>query len=253
QSAGASSAVMLFSLDGVARDTLRGGALVSLGGYLGAAVGIFFTLAVLPNMAGIIRLRSNRAPSLPGDIGAAPESAMRLILRAAAGFLLVFPIVMTVGWVSSIAARRLTGETLDPLAHKTLRLLSDADTSADGGVWWWATVLCVLLGAPIVEEIVYRGFIQSAIRRAVLWSAETRPRDPLRPPPRRRAAWASILGTSILFASMHLGVVESHALVTLFALSIGFGIACERSGRLATPIVMHVLFNAANLGLSIVA
>lgn len=241
QSAGAASAVMLFSLAESERDSLRGGALVSLGGYLGAAIGAACTLAILPGMAARIRLDRPSA------------DFVKIALRAAAAFALIFPIVMTIGWIAAVIARWYSGEPPDAVAHKTLRLLSDpAAIAAEGSTWWWLTTISVLLGAPIAEEMVYRGFIQSAIRRAVLWSAESRAPDGLRIPPSRRAAWTAIIGTSALFASMHIGVAETHALFTLFALSLCFGIACERSGRLLAPIVMHILFNAANLALSFV-
>lgn len=266
QAAGASSAAMLFTLTDADRSTLRGSALISLGGYLAAMVGVAFVFFTLPNMARIIRLipltQRPRKPLLNESSNEEADGFPRIALRAAAAFALIFPIVMTIGWCAAIIARWITGEPPDAIAHQTLRLLTD-HTAAEGSLWWWLTVGCVLIGAPIAEEIVYRGFIQSAIRRAVLWSAP-------RLPPRsyrggchesasdgggvpRRAAWASILGTSIIFATMHLGAVEPHALLTLFSLSVCFGVACERSGSLIAPILMHVCFNAANLALSLVA
>ena len=69
---------------------------------------------------------------------------------------------------------------------------------------------------------------------------------------RRRAAWIAVLAASAIFTLMHAGVAETHALVTLFALSLCFGVAYERTGRLFTSILMHALFNAANLALAIV-
>ena len=47
------------------------------------------------------------------------------------------------------------------------------------------------------------------------------------------------------------GPVPWHALPPLFTLSIGIGIAFERTRGLATPITMHVLFNAANIAVAI--
>jgi membrane protease YdiL (CAAX protease family) len=241
QSAGAKSAAVLFSLADDGIKTLRGGALVSLGGYLAAFIGVVFTLSVLPDMARRIRVHRD---------GARTASA---VLVGVGAFALVFPIVMTVGWIASIIARVISGEAPDAVAHETLRLLSDPKAvEVEGSLWWWLTVGSVLIGAPIAEEIVYRGFIQGAIRRAVLWSAQSKPGDGLRVPPSRRAAWTAILGTSFVFAFMHAGVAETHALFTLFALSVCFGVVCERTGRLIAPILMHVLFNAANIALSVI-
>lgn len=242
QSAGASSAAMLFSLADDDLKTLRGGALISLGGYFAALIGVVFTLAVLPDMARRIRVHRD-----------GPRTA-RAVLVGVGAFAMVFPIVMTVGWIASIIASVISGEVPDAVAHETLRLLSDPEAvEVEGAIWWWLTVGCVLVGAPIAEEIVYRGFIQGSIRRAVLWSAQSKAGEGLRVPPTRRAAWTAILGTSLVFAFMHAGVAETHALFTLFSLSVCFGVVCERTGRLIAPILMHILFNAANIALSVVA
>ncbi len=48
---------------------------------------------------------------------------------------------------------------------------------------------------------------------------------------------------------MHVGVARWHALAALLVLSIGLGWVYEKTGRLTAAISMHVLFNAANLGL----
>ena len=62
--------------------------------------------------------------------------------------------------------------------------------------------------------------------------------------------WTAIFITATVFVTMHAGVVPPHALPPLFVLAVGFGWVYERTGRLTAPIVMHVLFNAVNLGLA---
>ena len=51
--------------------------------------------------------------------------------------------------------------------------------------------------------------------------------------------WGAIAITSGVFALMHLSVADPYAVVPLFVLSLGFGWAFERTGRLAAPIVMQ--------------
>ena len=58
--------------------------------------------------------------------------------------------------------------------------------------------------------------------------------------------------TSVAFVLMHMTVASPHALAPLFVLSLGLGWAYERTGRLAAPIVMHMVFNLANLALALV-
>ena len=49
---------------------------------------------------------------------------------------------------------------------------------------------------------------------------------------------------------MHIGTAAPHAVLALFVLSLCFGAAYERSGRLTVPIVMHAIFNLANLAVA---
>jgi membrane protease YdiL (CAAX protease family) len=236
QAIGASSAGTLFSITPDLARSLRGSALVSWGGYAGALAGAVFAVLVLPGIAR--RIHAERA-----GLGAA------VLARAAAAMALTFPIVMTLGWAAAAASNWLRGETPGRIAHETLRLLSAPGArQGEDAVWWWLTAGAVVIGAPVIEELVYRGFIQSAIRRGVLWAAAAK--HPLGAPPVRRAGWAGVLGASAIFAAMHAGVAEPHALITLLGLSIAFGVVFERTRSLAAPVVMHVLFNAANLALA---
>jgi hypothetical protein len=101
-------------------------------------------------------------------------------------------------------------------------------------------MLGAAVGAPIVEEVLYRGFVQTAIVRATAGV--------------RGGAWLGVLVTSLGFALTHAGGsanVPWHALVVLFGLSVGLGVAFERTGRLIAPIVVHAAFNAGNLALAL--
>lgn len=90
----------------------------------------------------------------------------------------------------------------------------------------WVFVSAVVL-APLAEEVFFRGIIQSYIRRL------------------SRRPWWAIVVTSTIFTVLH--APQYSALPSLMALSIVLGFAYERSGRLITPIVIHALFNGANM------
>jgi membrane protease YdiL (CAAX protease family) len=45
--------------------------------------------------------------------------------------------------------------------------------------------------------------------------------------------------------------VPWYALPSLLALSIGLGVAYERTGKVAVPILVHAGFNAANLAAAV--
>ena len=59
--------------------------------------------------------------------------------------------------------------------------------------------------------------------------------------------WGSIIGASILFTAMHIESTAAEGLPGLFVLSLGFGWAFARTGRLASAVTMHILFNALNI------
>lgn len=85
-----------------------------------------------------------------------------------------------------------------------------------------------VLAAPLVEELLFRGLIQTLIRSYI-----GRP-------------WLSIGLTSVLFAIIH---DQSAHWPALFFLSMAIGYAYEKSGSLWQSIFMHAMFN----GMSVLA
>lgn len=101
--------------------------------------------------------------------------------------------------------------------------------STAAGAWVLVLVGVVVVGAPIVEEIVYRGWIQ----------------------PRLESSWGRAAGvgfTAVLFAAVHLQPVEFPGLL---AFALVLGVARSRSGRLGLPVVTHLAFNATGLLLAL--
>ena len=121
-----------------------------------------------------------------------------------------------------------TGSHPPVIAHDTLRLLLENPVNG----WYVTLVATALIVAPVVEEVTYRGILQASLAQAF------------------RHRWLAIIVTSLIFAAAH-GTVDAHALPVLFVLSLAFGWAYERTGRLSASIVMHVLFNVANLALAL--
>jgi membrane protease YdiL (CAAX protease family) len=146
-----------------------------------------------------------------------------------ASFLAAIPILLLINTSATAIDTLINGPAPDPIAHETLRLMS----GSPGSTWWWVTVAGVVIGAPIAEELLYRGFLQSSLVALT------------------RSRWLAILITSVLFAFAHDGIADWRALPGLFALSIALGIAFERKGRIGVPIMVHALFNAFNVGLSL--
>jgi membrane protease YdiL (CAAX protease family) len=93
------------------------------------------------------------------------------------------------------------------------------------GVWLVVLGFIVVLGAPLVEELVYRGFIQSGL--------QSRIHDV-----------AAIIITAAGFAAVHGRVAE---LPGLFSFALVLGITFHMTKRLGMPLLAHLAFNATGL------
>lgn len=196
-----------------AAGSLKGIALMQGGGYLLGILSAFFMLRLLAAGASGAGL-SVRAKDIPIGLGC---------------LLLAYPILDLAGRAGVWIATKVSGERPDVLAHDVLRTIVDQRDSA----WAWAVGLTVIVLAPIVEEIIYRGLLQSAAVSAL------------------KKPWLGILASSAVFAGVHYAAVPPHALANLFVLGVAMGIAYERTKSLGVPIIMHIGFNAANVGLAL--
>lgn len=114
-----------------------------------------------------------------------------------------------------------------PSTFSDARVQDSARDLADraGGLSTVALIAMVAVGAPIVEELVYRGFLQR-------WLAP------------RFTRLTSLLVVAGLFTVIHLRPVEYPGLAVF---SLAVGTAALVTGRIGAPIALHVGFNAAGL------
>ena len=128
--------------------------------------------------------------------------------------------------------------------HKVLVFLGESHVP-------WVTAFAVSLPviiAPVTEELMYRGLLQTALGRLFLWM-QVGPSGSLAaqsPAPR----WLAIIGASVVFAAVH---GEPAFFPPLFILSVGLGYVYERTGNLWVPIMCHAMFNAAQIILAAAA
>ena len=176
-----------------------------------------FAAAIVMRLVAVRRL----APMRPAAAGA---GALGLVLAA--------PLILAGSQAASIVQRLASGAAPPELGHDTLRAI----VASRSDPWAWVVIAAVTVGAPIFEEIAYRGALQGAFR-----SLDIRP-------------WPTILLTSAFFLIMHLGAIPSDALPSamtgLAILSVSLGVLRERTGGLLAPMVAHSLFNVANLALA---
>ena len=93
------------------------------------------------------------------------------------------------------------------------------------GFWIFVLIFVVVIGAPIIEEMVYRGVLQPGL--VATWGS-------------RAGLWF----TAILFAAIHFQPIEFPGLLA-FALVLGW--ARLSTDRLGLSVVTHMAFNATGL------
>ena len=93
------------------------------------------------------------------------------------------------------------------------------------GAWILVLIVVVVVGAPIIEELVYRGFIQGSLQG-------------------RLSDGVALLLAAAWFTLIHFTPVEFPG---LFAFALVLGLCFHGTRRLGLPIVAHMAFNATGL------
>jgi membrane protease YdiL (CAAX protease family) len=177
-----------------------------------AGVASLITIAVM-----LLLARQAFARGLRG-LGLRPRTIPKDLAFAALDLLAVWPVISAMIVVTIAVGKAVLGPEFEMPQHPELEIITE--TAA-----FPLRVLIVILAvvvAPLVEEMLFRGFIQTVFR-----SYLGRP-------------WLAIFLTAVLFASVHINRTHWPA---LFALAVGLGYSYEKSGSLFRPIFMHALFN----------
>ncbi|MBL8874562.1 MAG: CPBP family intramembrane metalloprotease [Phycisphaerae bacterium] len=157
----------------------------------------------------------------------------RDLLVGVLAIVIALPVVNATGLIALEIYRAFKQASPPTIGHNTLQTISESK----GDPWAWAQAGSAILITPIVEELIYRYFLQTALVRLV------------------QRPWLGVVLTAGLFAAAHIGAVPSATLSTvlpvLFVLGLALGIAMQRTGKLSVPIVMHAAFNAFNVALTV--
>jgi membrane protease YdiL (CAAX protease family) len=140
------------------------------------------------------------------------------LLGLPAGVVAQFVLVPAVYW----PLRAVWPDAFDPTDIE--RRARDLWNSASG-VGTVLVVLVVVVGAPIVEELVYRGLLQRSLGH-------------------RFGRWSALVIASAWFAAVHLQPVEFPG---LFVAGLVFGVGLAITGRVGAGVMAHVGFNISGL------
>lgn len=128
-------------------------------------------------------------------------------------------VVMPLLYIPLLALFDRTAEDLEAPA----RSLADRAT---GPASWVVLVVIVVVGAPVVEELFYRGLLLRSLEK------------------RGMASWAAVVVSGLLFGAMHF---EGLQFAGLFAFGVVLAAMVVRTGRLGPAIWAHAAFNAATV------
>lgn len=141
-----------------------------------------------------------------------------LPLGVALGLVVQLAVLPAIYW----PVLRLLGQSNEDLARPAQALADKAE-----GVFGWVVLaLVVVVGAPIVEELFYRGLLLQALRKRGLGDA------------------VACVVCGAVFAAMHLQPLQ---FIGLFVLGSLLSYLTVRTGRLGPAIATHMTFNAVTV------
>ncbi|MGB7977693.1 MAG: type II CAAX endopeptidase family protein [Chlamydiales bacterium] len=185
-----------------------------------AAVFMFLALymiALPPPLRKAILSRSGGARSAAGDVS-----------NALYAWILAFPLVLFLSQALEWMVTKLFQVTTlpDQIAVKFLK------STFENPTYFILAVLSIIILAPLIEETLFRGFLQTYIRQHL---------------GRRQA----ILITSACFSLFHYsagqGLGNISIILSLFILSLFLGFLYEKQGSLFAPMILHSLFNTVSV------
>jgi len=136
--------------------------------------------------------------------------------------LAVWPLIMAAMSLTVLVARKVSGDQFEIPEHEALKIITESPSL----VLQVLIVIVAVVLAPLVEEMLFRGLLQTVIRSYL------------------GSPWVAIIITSAFFAAVHENYTHWPS---LFVLAMGLGYAYEKSGSLLRSIFMHALFNGISI------
>jgi membrane protease YdiL (CAAX protease family) len=192
-------------------------------------------------------------------LGLSPRQLGRGIVLGLIGSVIVVPLVFLAAQVTELLWQTL--HYAHPKEHDLLRFMGDSHNL----VLTVVLIASAVLVAPVFEELLFRGHVQTLVTHALARLSAARHRVDLRrgfeivvpgaspdappapepPPPlvpSGAARWASIFLTSLIFSSVH----PAWTIPPIFVLAVCLGYAYERTGNLWAVMTMHAMFNTTS-------
>ena len=143
-------------------------------------------------------------------------------IMAIANLLAIWPLMMAAITVTMFVAESIWGQDYQMQQHQQLKIITEYPELPIRIM----IVFVAVVIAPPLEEMLFRGFIQTTIRSYFNI---------------KNNAWPAIAASSVFFAIMH---ADPGHWPALFVLGLCLGYSYEKSGSLLRPIFIHLFFNA---------
>lgn len=160
-------------------------------------------------------------------IGLTRFNPKRDIFVGLAGFMAAIWVCFALSALMTVIVKLFQQEVPD-IGHSALKAMFDSQSIPAVAI----TAFTAILIAPVLEEVVFRGLVQSGLMAMA--------------GPTRR--WTIVLIGAAIFALMHAAVANPLTLPTLFVLGVFLGWMYERTGSLWPGIFVHAAFNLVNIG-----
>lgn len=186
------------------------------------ASALFFTLFCLlqkdkASMRGVWKRARTPPSSIKTDIG-----------MGMMAWLVSFPIVSIVGTIADLLINWLFGlQKYEQVAVKYLK-----NSLESNFLITLLALITIILAAPVIEEFLFRGFLQNFLKRHV-------------------GTKAAILLTAFTFSLFHFSLSQDLGniplVASLFALALFLGFIYERQQSLFASIALHITFNSISV------
>ncbi len=143
-------------------------------------------------------------------------------VMAIVNLLATWPLMIAAITMTMFFAKLLSGQDYQMQQHEQLEMITEYQQMP---VRIMIVFVAVVI-APLLEEMMFRGFVQTTIRSYFNT---------------RNSAWPAIAASSVFFAIMH---ADPGHWPALFVLGLCLGYSYEKSGSLFRPIFIHLFFNA---------
>lgn len=187
------------------------------------SIGAVATIAIMMYLA-----HSFFARGLKG-IGLNIKTIGKDFFMAIVNLLTTWPLIMAAVTVTIYFAKLFSGREYQMQQHQQLKLIEEYPQLP---LHVMIVIFAVIITPPL-EEMLFRGFVQTTIRSFINI---------------RHSAWAAIALSSAFFATMH---ADPGHWPALFVLGVCLGYSYEKSGSLFRPIFIHSFFNASSVAITL--